>query len=120
VRLALNRRELTPWEAFVAFDADNNSRLSPSELYGALRWLQVPELTAEVGAYAGLIRIRRPHTHTHAAYALPFHLIRAASMITCMRSKSRMHARLQTSCTHARILSGVFACNKCPFYSSFT
>ena len=47
VRLALKRRDLTPWEAFVAFDADNNSRLSPSELYGALRWLEVPELTAE-------------------------------------------------------------------------
>ena len=47
VRLALRRRDLTPWEAFVAFDADNNSRLSPSELYGALRWLEVPELTAE-------------------------------------------------------------------------
>ena len=47
VRTALKRRGLTPWEAFVAFDADNNSRLSPSELYGALRWLEVPELTAE-------------------------------------------------------------------------
>ena len=47
VRLALKKRDLTAWEAFVAFDADNNSRLSPSELYGALRWLEVPELSAE-------------------------------------------------------------------------
>jgi len=47
VRWALKRRQMTPWEAFVAFDADNNSRLSPSELYGALKWLEVPELTAE-------------------------------------------------------------------------
>jgi hypothetical protein len=47
VRTALKRRQMTPWEAFVAFDADNNSKLSPSELYGALRWLEVPELTAE-------------------------------------------------------------------------
>lgn len=47
IRLALKRRKLTPWEAFVAFNADNNSRLSPSELYGALTWLEVPELTAE-------------------------------------------------------------------------
>ena len=47
VRWALKQRQMTPWEAFVAFDADNNSRLSPSELYGALKWLDVPELTPE-------------------------------------------------------------------------
>ena len=47
VRAALRARGVTSWEAFVAFDADNNARLSPSELYGALRWLGVPGLTAE-------------------------------------------------------------------------
>ena len=47
VRAALKQRGVTSWEAFVAFDADNNSRLGPSELYGALRWLGVPGLTAE-------------------------------------------------------------------------
>jgi hypothetical protein len=47
VREALRARGVTSWEAFVAFDADNNARLSPSELYGALRWLRVPGLTAE-------------------------------------------------------------------------
>eukprot|EP00961_Rhodomonas_salina_P178190 2403328-Rhodomonas_salina.1 len=47
VRHAVKAKNLSPWEAFIAFDADNNSRLAPSELYGALRWLQVPELTAE-------------------------------------------------------------------------
>mmetsp|Transcript_74196 Transcript_74196/g.197960 ORF Transcript_74196/g.197960 Transcript_74196/m.197960 type:complete len:3050 (-) Transcript_74196:601-9750(-) len=47
VREALRAREVTSWEAFVAFDADNNARLSPAELYGALRWLGVPGLTAD-------------------------------------------------------------------------
>jgi hypothetical protein len=38
---------VTSWEAFVAVDADGNALLSPSELYAFLRWLDVPDLTAE-------------------------------------------------------------------------
>lgn len=44
---ALRQRNLTLWEAFTAFDYDNNGVLAPSEFYGALRWLKVPNLTAE-------------------------------------------------------------------------
>jgi hypothetical protein len=44
---ALKARNLTLWEAFTAFDYDNNGMLSPSEFYGALVWLGVPGLTAE-------------------------------------------------------------------------
>lgn len=44
---ALKARNLSLWDAFTAFDADNNGVLSPSEFYGALVWLQVPRLTAE-------------------------------------------------------------------------
>jgi Ca2+-binding EF-hand superfamily protein len=44
---ALKSRNLTSWEAFTAFDADNNGILSPAEFYGALVWLGVPDLTAE-------------------------------------------------------------------------
>jgi hypothetical protein len=44
---ALKARNLTLWEAFSAFDYDNNGILAPSEFYGALRWLGVPNLTAE-------------------------------------------------------------------------
>ena len=44
---ALKARKVTLWEAFTAFDFDNNGILSPSEFYGALNWLGVPDLTAE-------------------------------------------------------------------------
>jgi hypothetical protein len=44
---ALKARNLTLWEAFTAFDYDNNGVLSPPEFYGALVWLGVPNLTAE-------------------------------------------------------------------------
>ncbi len=45
---AIHAKGLTLWEAFTAFDgSDNNGILSPSEFYGALRWLGVPDLTAE-------------------------------------------------------------------------
>eukprot|EP01038_Epipyxis_sp_PR26KG_P004031 gene4031-5768_t len=44
---ALKARNLTLWEAFTAIDYDNNGILSPSEFYGALVWLGVPDLTAE-------------------------------------------------------------------------
>lgn len=43
---ALKARGLTTWEGFTAFDSDNNGLLSPAEFYGALLWLQVPDLTA--------------------------------------------------------------------------
>jgi hypothetical protein len=46
---ALKARGLTLWEAFTAIDYDNNGVLSGSELYGALVWLQVPNLTADDG-----------------------------------------------------------------------
>lgn len=47
VREALKAKNLSLWEAFTAFDNDNNGLLSPAEFYGALLWLNVPNLTAE-------------------------------------------------------------------------
>ena len=47
MRKALRARSLTLWEAFTAFDADDNGVLSPAEVYGAFRWLKLPDLTAE-------------------------------------------------------------------------
>ena len=38
---AVRAKGLTLWEAFTAIDCDNNGMLSPSEVYGALVWLQV-------------------------------------------------------------------------------
>jgi Ca2+-binding EF-hand superfamily protein len=38
---ALKARDITLWEAFTAFDSDSNGVLSPSEFYGALKWLEV-------------------------------------------------------------------------------
>lgn len=46
-REALKAKNLTLWEAFTAFDYDNSGMLTPSEFYGALVWLGVPDLTAE-------------------------------------------------------------------------
>ncbi len=46
VREAVKARNLSLWEAFSAFDYDNSGVLSPSEFYGALVWLGVPDLTA--------------------------------------------------------------------------
>ena len=45
VREALKSRQLTLWEGFTAFDHDNTGMLSPSEVYGALVWLKVPNLS---------------------------------------------------------------------------
>jgi len=45
VREAIRSKRLTEWEAFTAFDSDDNGLLSPAEFYGALRWLGVPNLT---------------------------------------------------------------------------
>eukprot|EP01052_Picozoa_sp_SAG31_P026051 SAG31_NODE_2332_length_5931_cov_3.826989_2_plen_1362_part_00 len=47
VREALVRKSLKKWEAFMAFDSDDNGLLGPSEIYGALRWLGMPGLTAD-------------------------------------------------------------------------
>jgi hypothetical protein len=47
IREALAAKNLTLWEAFTAFDADDNGMLSPAEIYGALRWLDMPNLSAE-------------------------------------------------------------------------
>ena len=46
VREALKAKQLTLWEGFTAFDFDNTGMLNPSEVYGALLWLKVPNLTA--------------------------------------------------------------------------
>ena len=46
-REALAARKLKKWEAFMAFDADDNGLLSAAEVYGALRFLNMPALTAE-------------------------------------------------------------------------
>jgi len=47
VREAIRSKKLTIWEAFTAFDADDNGSLSPAEWYGALRWLAVPNLSPD-------------------------------------------------------------------------
>lgn len=47
VREALGQRSLKLWEAFMAFDSDDNGLLGPAELYGALKWLEMPDLTPE-------------------------------------------------------------------------
>lgn len=44
---SLKARKLTLWGAFTAIDYDSNGMLSPSEFYGALVWLQMPQLTVE-------------------------------------------------------------------------
>jgi hypothetical protein len=43
----LRKRQLTFWEGFTAADYDNNGFLSPAEFYGALIWLNVPDLTSD-------------------------------------------------------------------------
>eukprot|EP00457_Paulinella_chromatophora_P000002 gb/GEZN01000002.1/.p1 GENE.gb/GEZN01000002.1/~~gb/GEZN01000002.1/.p1 ORF type:complete len:6816 (+),score=1425.09 gb/GEZN01000002.1/:114-20561(+) len=47
LREAVVTRQLTLWEAFTLFDADNNGHLTPAEFYGAIKFLQVPGVTAE-------------------------------------------------------------------------
>ena len=41
----LKQLSLKNWEAFVAFDSNDNGHLSPDEIYGALRHLEMPDLT---------------------------------------------------------------------------
>ena len=48
---ALRAKGFTLWEAFTALDYDNNGMLSPSEIYGGLRWLQVGGLLASSVIY---------------------------------------------------------------------
>jgi len=45
MREAIRNKRLSPWEAFNAFDSDDNGYLGAAELYGALRWLAVPNLS---------------------------------------------------------------------------
>ena len=47
VQEALAARGVSLWEAFSAFDADNNGVLSPAEVFGALLWLEMPSLAAD-------------------------------------------------------------------------
>jgi Ca2+-binding EF-hand superfamily protein len=47
VREALRHHRLRKWEAFMAFDADDNGLLGASELYGALKFLAMPGLSPE-------------------------------------------------------------------------
>ena len=47
IRQALKKRQLTLWEAFKAFDSDDNGLLSPEEIYGALRWVGMSGLTED-------------------------------------------------------------------------
>jgi hypothetical protein len=44
---ALKDINITLWEAFTIFDYDNNGLISPSELYGGLIWLKMPNITSE-------------------------------------------------------------------------
>merc|ERR1719399_1102346 len=45
VRDAIRRRGLLLHDAFVKFDYDRNGMLSLGEVYGALEWLRVPDVT---------------------------------------------------------------------------
>ena len=47
VREALQRKGLRKWEAFMVFDSDDNGLLGPAEVYGALRHLEMPDLTPD-------------------------------------------------------------------------
>lgn len=38
---AVKAKGITLWEAFTAIDSDNNGSISPAELFGGLRWLEV-------------------------------------------------------------------------------
>ena len=47
IREALKQKGLTLWEAFTSFDADDNGVLSPAEFYGAMKFLGLPDVSAE-------------------------------------------------------------------------
>jgi len=45
VRNKLKEKGLKNWDAFVAFDSNDKGHLSPDDIYGALRYLGMPDLT---------------------------------------------------------------------------
>jgi len=45
MRTAIRQRNMLYYDAFLAFDANHNGLLAADELYGALEWLGVPNLT---------------------------------------------------------------------------
>jgi len=47
IRKALSQRGLTLWEAFTAFDFDDNGVLTPAEFFGAMRFLGLPDVTPD-------------------------------------------------------------------------
>ena len=47
VREALTEKAMKKWEAFMAFDSDENGLLGGAEVFGALKWLNLPGLTAD-------------------------------------------------------------------------
>jgi len=47
VREALTEKALKKWEAFMAFDSDDNGLLGGAEVFGALKWLNLPGLIAD-------------------------------------------------------------------------
>lgn len=66
---ALRAKAMTLWEFFIAIDCDDNGSLSPSEFYGALKWLQMPELTVEDTAdFIDSIDINRDGLVSYAEY----------------------------------------------------
>ena len=47
LRKSIERLGLSVWDTFNTFDADDNGKLSPEEIFGAVRWLKVPNMDAE-------------------------------------------------------------------------
>eukprot|EP00808_Paulinella_micropora_P015456 g71669.t1 len=47
LRDAIEAKGLTLWQAFTLFDADNSGDLGPEEVYGAIKFLEVPGLMAD-------------------------------------------------------------------------
>ena len=65
VREAIRARGLLLHDAFLKFDYDRNGLLSPGEVYGALEWLEVPDVTpADV-----LFFVRSISREDHISYA---------------------------------------------------
>jgi hypothetical protein len=65
VREAIKGRGLLLHDAFLKFDYDRNGLLTPGEVYGALEWLRVPDVTpADV-----LFFVRSVSTKGHLTYS---------------------------------------------------
>ena len=47
MRKSIKRLKLSVWDCFNTFDADDNGLLTPEEIFGAIRWLKVPNMDAE-------------------------------------------------------------------------